>query len=85
MEKAALRSTTLAFVLFVYAASLLLQMTTGTSNLAIWKIALSLAPVAVIGIMAGQYMFRHINQKIFTLITYLILGITGSHLLITTL
>ena len=85
MEKAALRSTTLAFVLFVYAASLLLQMTTGTSSLDIWKTALSLAPVAVVGIIVGQYMFRHINQKIFTLITYLILGITGSHLLMTTL
>lgn len=85
MDKAALRSTTLAFGLFVYAASLLLQVASGSTRLDIWLTAVSLAPVAIIGIIIGQYLFRYISQAIFTLITYLILGITGTHLLLSTL
>lgn len=85
MEKAVLRGTTLAFFLFVYSASLLLQITTGASNAEVWLTALSLTPVAAAGIVLGQYMFRYINQKIFSLITYFILGVTGTHLLISAL
>lgn len=85
MDKAVLRSTTLAFFLFVYAASLLLQILSGASSSETWLTSLALAPVAGIGIALGQYLFRFINQRIFLLITYSILGVTGTHLLMNSL
>lgn len=85
MDKSVLRSTTLAFFLFIYAASLLLQILSGSSNAVTWLTALALAPVAGLGILLGQLLFRYINQQVFLVITYLILGATGTHLLVNSL
>lgn len=85
MDKSVLRSTTLAFFLFVYSSSLLLQVMTGSSNIKTWLTALALAPVALAGIALGQFLFRYINQRAFLIITYVILGATGTHLLVNSL
>lgn len=85
MDKSVLRSTTLAFFLFVYSFSLVLQVMTGSSNTKTWLIAVALAPVALAGIALGQFLFRYINQRAFHIITYVILGATGTHLLVNSL
>lgn len=81
MDRSILRATTLAFFLFAYSASLVLQIVVGAATADIWLKALALSPVAVAGVMLGQLLFRWINQQAFRVITYLILGITGVHLL----
>ncbi|WP_209125271.1 sulfite exporter TauE/SafE family protein [Alkalihalobacillus sp. BA299] len=81
IEKAVLRSTTLAFYLFIYVVALGMQITFGSTNKEIWFTSLILVPVSICGMILGQWLFKFINQKVFQLITYVILGVTGFYLL----
>ncbi len=81
MDKAVLRSTTLAFFLFIYAISLAMQIGFGSSDRQTWIMALVLSPVVALGMVLGQIAFKYINQSIFQIITYVILIATGSYLL----
>ncbi|OIU71836.1 sulfite exporter TauE/SafE family protein [Rossellomorea aquimaris] len=81
-KKEVLRSTTLAFYLFIYLISLITQLIfTGTDSV-IWKSSLYAIPVVFLGLLAGQYLFNWVNQRIFTIFTYFLLTFTGLYLLI---
>ena len=75
-----LRSTTLAYYLFVYSASLAMQISFGGTNKATWIGALIALPALFIGIVLGQLFFKWISQQTFRIITYIILIFTGIYL-----
>lgn len=81
-SKDVLRATTLAFYLFIYLISLVIQVIfAGTSKL-VWTSSLEALPVVIIGLIAGQLLFKRINQRIFRIITYTLLLFTGLYLLV---
>lgn len=82
-DKATLRSTTLAFYVFIYSASIAMQIVFDGTNKDIWMSSLISIPIVLLGIFLGQRLFNWINQKMFLIITYIILIFTGSYLFIT--
>ncbi|MGM7721661.1 sulfite exporter TauE/SafE family protein [Metabacillus sp. Hm71] len=84
-DKAILRSTTLAYYLFVYFISLFMQILFGGTSKEAWISSLVAVPSLFVGILLGQLLFKWISQKIFRLITYIILLFTGGYLLVTSL
>jgi uncharacterized membrane protein YfcA len=81
-KKDVLRATTLAFYLFIYLISLGTQlMFTGTNRI-IWESSLKAIPIVIFGLLIGQVLFHWINQRIFTIFTYVLLSFTGVYLLI---
>ncbi|HWO97391.1 MAG TPA: sulfite exporter TauE/SafE family protein [Bacillus sp. (in: firmicutes)] len=82
-DKAILRSTTLAYYLFVYFISLVMQILFGGTSKEAWISSLVAIPSLFIGILLGQLLFKWISKKIFRLITYIILLFTGGYLLVT--
>lgn len=85
IDKTVLRSTTLAFYLFTYTASLLMQITFGGTNTEIWKMSLLALPALFIGVVIGQLIFKKISQELFLYITYVILILTGIYLIVTSI
>jgi len=82
-NKAALRGTTLAYYLFVYFASLAMQIGFDGTNKEVWTSSLVGLPSLIVGILAGQLIFKWINQRAFQIITYIILLFTGFSLIMT--
>lgn len=81
-EKGKLRATTLAFYLFIYFISLITQIIfTGTNKL-IWESSLYAIPIVFLGLFIGQIIFKWLNQRIFKIFTYILLGFTGIYLLV---
>ncbi|WP_415813813.1 TSUP family transporter [Mesobacillus thioparans] len=81
-KKEKLRGTTLAFYLFIYLVSLVIQvMFAGTSKI-VWVSSLWALPLVFIGLFLGQVLFKWVNQNLFWILTYLILLFTGMYLLI---
>lgn len=81
-EKGKLRATTLAFYLFIYFISLITQIIfTGTNKL-IWESSLYAIPIVFLGLFIGQIIFKWLNQRIFKVFTYILLGFTGIYLLV---
>ncbi|CAG7598769.1 hypothetical protein PAESOLCIP111_00256 [Paenibacillus solanacearum] len=85
MDKAILRSTTLAYYLFVYSVSLVLQIGFGGTSLDAWTDSLVALPPLLAGILFGQLCFRWISPGLFKIITYVILLFTGGYLFVTSL
>lgn len=83
VDKRILRSTTLAFYLFAYTVSLIMQITFGGTNTEIWISSALALPALFLGVLLGQLVFNKINQKVFLNITYVILIFTGLYLVIT--
>lgn len=84
-SKTSVRSTTLAFTLYIYFISLVVQMIfVGTSG-TVWKSSLWRLPVVLIGLYLGQVLFSWISQRVFRIITYVILFTTGITLLLDSL
>ncbi|UVI29714.1 sulfite exporter TauE/SafE family protein [Paenibacillus spongiae] len=81
-DKAVLRSTTLAYYLFVYSASLVMQISFGGTDKEAWISSLVAVPSLIAGILLGQLLFRWISPNIFRVITYVILLFTGGYLLL---
>lgn len=79
-KKAALRGTTLAFYLFIYSASLIIQLIFVGTNQTVWISSLWGLPLVLIGLYFGQKLFDKINQRIFRIVVYIILIITGGYL-----
>jgi uncharacterized protein len=75
--KERLRGTTLAFYLFIYFVSLVIQVVVAGTNATVWKSSAMALPIVVIGLMLGQRIFHKINQRMFTVFTYIILVFTG--------
>ncbi|MBO0588692.1 sulfite exporter TauE/SafE family protein [Sporosarcina sp. E16_8] len=82
MQKETLRATTLAFYLFIYSVSLLIQVLFVGTNKGIWTSIGMALPLVFTGMYLGQLLFRHISQKTFRIFTYGILLFTGVYLLI---
>lgn len=82
IDKVTLRSTTLAYYLFVYSASLVMQITFGGTNKEIWIDSMLALPALFAGIFLGQLLFKWISQETFRIITYIILIFTGVYLFI---
>lgn len=80
--KEKLRGTTLAFYLFIYSMSLVIQVIVAGTNKVIWLSSLQALPLVIIGLFLGQVMFKWINQTVFRLLTYVLLLFTGIYLLV---
>ncbi|MES5261643.1 sulfite exporter TauE/SafE family protein [Priestia megaterium] len=83
IDKTTLRSTTLAYYLFIYFVSLVMQISFGGTSKETWIFSLIAIPPLFAGIMLGQLFFKWISQKVFRIITYIILMFTGVYLLVT--
>ncbi len=81
-EKEKLRGTTLAFYLFIYLVSLIIQVTFAGTNKTVWISSLWALPLVFAGLYLGQVLFKWINQNVFRIFTYIILLFTGIYLLI---
>ncbi|WP_068676067.1 sulfite exporter TauE/SafE family protein [Oceanobacillus sp. Castelsardo] len=84
-QKEKLRGTTLAFYLFIYFASLIIQVVFAGTNTTIWVSSVWALPLVFAGMYLGQLLFKRINQHIFRIFTYIILWFTGMYLLIESL
>lgn len=80
-NKRRIRATTLAFYLFIYLISLITQMTFAGTNQTIWMSSLYAIPIVVVGLFLGQLMFKLLNQRLFRIITFILLSCTGFYLL----
>ncbi|PAV31486.1 hypothetical protein CIL05_02190 [Virgibacillus profundi] len=80
--KEQLRATTLAFYLFIYFVSLIIQVIFAGTSKEIWISGLKGLPLVIIGLIVGQILFKWINQKLFRLLTYGLLFFTGVYLLL---
>ena len=85
VDKSTLRSTTLAYFVFIYPISLLLQFSVYSISKGVWISTLWAFPFALIGIYLGQWVFARLNQQLFEKIIYVLLFFTGIYLLLTTL
>ncbi|ARK25178.1 hypothetical protein SporoP37_11270 [Sporosarcina sp. P37] len=83
IDKTTLRSTTLAYYLFVYSASLMMQLTFGGTAKEAWISSLWALPSLFAGVWMGQVLFKWISQRTFQVITYVILICTGVYLIVT--
>lgn len=81
-EKSKLRGTTLAFYLFIYLMSLIIQVIFTGTNKTIWISSMYALPIVFIGLFLGQILFKSINQNFFRIFTYIILLFTGIFMLI---
>lgn len=79
--KEKLRGTTLAFYLFIYSISLIIQMIFAGTNKTVWISSGYALPIVFIGLYLGQLLFGRINQNVFRIFTYMILLFTGIYLL----
>lgn len=82
IDKTTLRSTTLAYYLFVYSVSLAMQMYFGGTSKETWLLSFTAIPSLFVGVILGQLFFKWISQKIFRIITFVILMFTGIYLLL---
>jgi|SRR5680860_19573 len=85
VDKSTLRSTTLAYFVFVYLVSLILQFSMYNISKGVWISTLWALPFTLLGIYLGQWLFARLNQQLFQIIIYGLLFFTGIYLLITTL
>ncbi|RKQ33990.1 sulfite exporter TauE/SafE family protein [Oceanobacillus halophilus] len=84
-QKETLRGTTLAFYLFIYFMSLIIQVTIAGTTRTVWISSSMALPLIFIGLYAGQLVFKWMNQRTFQMIIYIILLVTGGYLLIESL
>jgi uncharacterized membrane protein YfcA len=85
VDKSTLRSTTLAYFVFVYSVSLALQSFVERISSEVWFAALWSLPFTLLGIYGGQRLFARLDQQRFQKIIYALLFFTGAYLLVTTL
>ncbi len=84
-NKEKLRATTLAFYLFIYLVSLIIQVVFAGTNAEVWKASGFALPVVLAGLILGQLLFHWISQRLFRVVTYIILLFTGMYLLLESL
>ncbi|MFC0272940.1 sulfite exporter TauE/SafE family protein [Metabacillus herbersteinensis] len=80
--KEKLRGTTLAFYLYIYFMSLIIQIIFAGTTKTIWISSGVALPLVFLGLYVGQLLFKRINQNLFRKFTYLILLFTGVYMLI---
>lgn len=82
MDAKTLRSTTLAYYLFIYTISLCMQVAFGGTEIAIWRDSLHALPALIVGVFVGQFLFKRMKQRLFFIITYIILIGSGLYLML---
>lgn len=82
VDKSTLRGTTLAYFIFVFLLSLLLQFSTYNISDDVWTATLWSLPFTLLGIYLGQWLFARLNQQLFQKLIYILLFFTGIYLLI---
>jgi len=85
MDKTTARSTILSYFMFIYFISLLLQLSTYKLSTDVWKAIKWAIPFTLLGMYLGQILFTRLNQELFQKLTYILLFITGSYLLMVSL
>lgn len=85
IDKAVLRSTTMAYFVFICLVSLLLQFSMYNIAKSIWLSTLWSLPFILIGVYLGEKLFMRLDQQRFYKIIYWLLLLTGIYLLITTI
>lgn len=85
LDKAVIRSTSLAFFLFAYGGALIAQVAMTSTDRGVWLGALALVPAVAVGTLAGQRLFGLIDQRLFSRVINVILAITGVYLLVASL
>lgn len=80
--KDVIRSTTLAFFIVVYLASIIAQITTVTIGFDVISASLLLIPAAAGGVVLGHLLFPRINQMMFQLIANITLLYTACYMLL---
>lgn len=85
MDKTKLRSTTLAFYIFIYSVSLILQLCFEPTSQQVWISAGFAVPMVLAGMIIGQWLFKHIHQQLFRRICLVILFFTGVQLVISSI
>lgn len=81
-QKEKLRGTTLAFYLFIYLVSLIIQVIFAGTSKTIWVSIMWALPLVFVGLYLGQLLFKRIHESVFRIFTYMILMLTGIYLLI---
>lgn len=84
-KKEQLRATTLAFYLWIYLVSLIMQLTIVGTSKTVWTSILWGLPFVCIGLYLGQRLFYKMNQAVFQIIVYIILLFTGIYTLLESL
>lgn len=81
MDKDVIRATILTYFIFSYAGALLLQTLLIGIDTQTWIMAGILSPSALLGVAAGNFVSRFINQQVFTGAVLIILFSTGLFML----
>lgn len=77
LDKTLIRATILTFFIFSYASAILLQSLIAGISGSTWYTSLTLAPVGLLGVLAGHYLAGKINQRLFKLIVLTTLILTA--------
>ncbi len=85
LDKATIRSTTVAYFVFINLLSILMQTFLYGSSAIVWKSTLISLPFLVLGIVLGQFVFVRLNQQRLQQLIYLLLFFTSIYLFITTI
>ncbi|MFD2638851.1 sulfite exporter TauE/SafE family protein [Piscibacillus salipiscarius] len=80
-KKDRLRGTTLAYFLFIYLVSLLVQIIFAGTSPRVWEASIIAVPLVLVGLVLGQKLFVKLNQDLFRTVTYILLIFTGLYLL----
>jgi uncharacterized membrane protein YfcA len=77
LDKTRIRATILTFFIFSYAGSILLQSLITGISASTWLTSLTLAPVGLLGVLAGHHLAGRINQRVFQLVVLSTLILTA--------
>lgn len=83
IDKAILRSTTMAYFIFICSVSLIFQMATSTPSKNILLSTIWSIPFMLLGIYLGERLYTRLNQRLFYRLIYLLLLFTGTYSLVT--
>lgn len=83
--QAILRSTTLAYYLFIYSVSLGMQISFGGAEKEAWTASATAIPALLLGIVCGQLLFKRFSLAGFRILSYTLLLFSGAYLVITSL
>ncbi|WP_164667474.1 sulfite exporter TauE/SafE family protein [Virgibacillus doumboii] len=78
--KEKLRGTTLAFYLWIYLVSLVIQVIFAGSSKEVWTSSAAALPIVILGLILGQLLFKWISQDLFRKLTYVLLFFSGLYL-----
>ncbi|GHH99165.1 sulfite exporter TauE/SafE family protein [Neobacillus kokaensis] len=84
-EKEKIRATTLAYFIFIYFISLIVQIIFAGTEKIIWQSTLYAVLIVFFGLYIGQMIFSRLNQRVFRIFTYIILSCTGIYLFLESL